>query len=85
MVQLPQGITRPLFNIMLGVEMFCGIIWFFENFTLCDLNNFDVILGNTFVDAYEINILRNVQVSWKFVPKLALSQWAYMWFIIFHW
>jgi hypothetical protein len=26
---------------------------------LCDLNNFDVILGNTFLDAYKVYILRN--------------------------
>ncbi len=28
-----------------------------ENFTLCDLNNFDAFLGNTFLDAYKIDIL----------------------------
>jgi hypothetical protein len=53
--------------------MFCGGVWFFENFTMCDLNNFDVIIGNTFVDAYEIKIFRNVQVSWEFMPKMTLS------------
>jgi hypothetical protein len=73
MVQLPQGIARPSSNIMLGVKMFCGGVWIFENFTLCDLNNFDVILGNPFVDAYKINILHNVHVTWKFVPKMTLS------------
>ncbi len=30
-----------------------------ENFTLCDLDNYDVIIGNTFLDAYKINIFRN--------------------------
>jgi hypothetical protein len=34
-------------------------VQFFENFTLCDLNNFDIILGNTFLDAYEVTILCN--------------------------
>jgi len=26
---------------------------------MCDLNNFDVILGNIFLDAYEVDILHN--------------------------
>jgi hypothetical protein len=32
---------------------------FFENFTLCELNNFDVILSNTFLDVYEVDIFHN--------------------------
>ncbi len=27
--------------------------------SVCDLDHFDVIIGNTFLDAYEINIFRN--------------------------
>ncbi len=45
----------------------------FENFTLCDLNYFDIILGNTFLDAYEINILSNknkVKICTKVGSKL---------------
>jgi len=57
MVQLAQGIARSLLNVVLRVKLFCGGVQFFENFTLCDLNNFDVILGNTFLDAYEVDIL----------------------------
>jgi hypothetical protein len=57
MVQLAQGIIRPLFNVTLGLKLFRGGVQVFENFTLCDLNNFDVILGNTFLDAYEVDIL----------------------------
>jgi hypothetical protein len=34
-------------------------VQFFENFTLCDLNNFDVILGNTFLDVYKVAIFRS--------------------------
>jgi hypothetical protein len=30
-----------------------------DNFTLCDLDNYDVIIGNTFLDAYKINIFCN--------------------------
>jgi len=50
MVQLAQSIARPLFSVVLGVELFCKRVQFFENFTLCDFNNFDAILGKTFLD-----------------------------------
>jgi hypothetical protein len=56
MVQLPQGIARPSLNVALNVELFCGGVQFFENFTLCDLDQIDVILGNTFLDAYKVDI-----------------------------
>jgi hypothetical protein len=59
MVQLAQNIARSLLSVMLSVELFCERIWFFENFIVCDLNNFDVILRNTFLDAYKVYILRN--------------------------
>jgi hypothetical protein len=29
----------------------------FENFTLCDLNNFEVILKKIFLDAWEVDII----------------------------
>jgi hypothetical protein len=44
---------------MLCVKLFCGGVQFFENFTLCDLDKIDVILRNTFLDAYKVNILCN--------------------------
>jgi hypothetical protein len=56
---LTQGIVRPSFNVVLRVNLFCGGIYFLKNFTLCDLDNFNVIIGNTFLDAYKINILHN--------------------------
>ncbi len=59
MVQLAQGIARPSLNEMLGVKFFCGGVQFIENFTMCDLDKFDVILGNTFLDAYEVDIFRS--------------------------
>ncbi len=46
---------------------------FFENFTLCDLDNFNVILKNTFLDAYKVNILHNkskVRICAKVGSKL---------------
>jgi len=44
---------------VLGIKLFCRGVQFFENFTLCDLDNSNVIIGNTFLDAYKINILHN--------------------------
>ncbi len=44
---------------MLRVELFCRGVLFFENFTLCALDNFDVIPGNTFLDAYKIDIFHS--------------------------
>jgi hypothetical protein len=38
--------------------LFCGRIQSFEDFTLCDLDNFDVILGNIFLDVYKVDIFR---------------------------
>jgi hypothetical protein len=58
-MQLAQGITKPLFNVVLIVGSFYEGIQFFENFIISNLNNFDVILGYTFLDAYKINIFYN--------------------------
>ncbi len=45
---------------MLDVKMFClRGMQFFESFILCELNNFDVILRNKFLDFYEVNIFHN--------------------------
>jgi hypothetical protein len=44
---------------VLRIKLFCRGVQFFENFTLCDLDNSNVIIGNTFLDAYKINILHN--------------------------
>ncbi len=59
MVQLAQGIARPLLSVMLNVKLFCGGVQFFENFTLYDLDKNDVIIGNTFLDAYKVDIFYN--------------------------
>jgi hypothetical protein len=56
-MRLAQGIARPSFSVALNVGLFCKGVQYVENFTLCDLNNFDVILGNTFLDAYKIDFL----------------------------
>ncbi len=41
---------------MVGIELFYKKVNVFENFTMCHLYNFDVILGNTFLDAHGVNI-----------------------------
>jgi hypothetical protein len=70
MVHLAQGISRPLFGVLVDVKMFCFRgVQVFENFTLCELNNFDVILRNTFLDVYEVDIFHNrskVKIGFKF-------------------
>jgi hypothetical protein len=58
-MHLVEGIARPSLSIMIGVKLSCKGVQFFENFTLCDLNNFDVILGNIFLDVYKVDILYN--------------------------
>jgi hypothetical protein len=52
-MQLTQGITRPLFNVTLSVKLFFKGVQLLENFTLCDLNNFDEIIGKRLLDAYK--------------------------------
>jgi hypothetical protein len=60
MMHLAQGISRPSLGIMLNAKMFClKGVQFFENFTLCELDNFDVILRNPFLVVYEIDIFNN--------------------------
>jgi hypothetical protein len=51
-MQMAQGINRPSFNVTLNVELFFRGVQLFENFTLCDLNNFDEIIGKKILDAY---------------------------------
>jgi hypothetical protein len=72
-VHLAQGIVKPSFSVVLGVKLFCGGVQIFEIFTLCDLNNFDVLLGNTFFNVYEVDIFDNgskMKVSAKVSFKL---------------
>jgi hypothetical protein len=72
-VQLAQGIAKPSLNIVLNVRLFYKGVQFFENFILIDLNNFYVILGNTFLNAYKINIFynrRKLRVYAKISSKL---------------
>ncbi len=53
-VQLAQGNVKPSNEVVLGVVLEFGEPKFKENFTMCELNNIEAILGNTFLDAYWI-------------------------------
>ncbi len=64
-MQLAQGIARPSLNVALYVGLFCKRVWCFENFILCDLDNFDVIIRNTFLDAYKVDILCKLGICAK--------------------
>jgi len=57
-LHLAQRIVKPSFNITIGVKLFCEGFQFLENFTLRDLDKFHVIVLNTFLDAYKVNIFR---------------------------
>jgi len=55
-VHLAQGIVKPSFNVTIGLKLFCKGFQFLENFTPYDLDNFHVIVLNTFLDVYKVNI-----------------------------
>jgi hypothetical protein len=48
---------------MFGIKLFCSGMKFKEDFMIIALNGFDVILGNTFLDAYHINMSHFVSVA----------------------
>ncbi len=73
MVHLAYGIVRPSLGVALDVVLYCEGVQFFENFILCDLNNFGVILRNTFWDAYKLDIFQSgskVKICAKVGSKL---------------
>ncbi len=55
-VHLAQGIVKPSFNVTIGLKLFCKGFQFLENFTPYDLDNFHVIVLNTFLDVYKVDI-----------------------------
>jgi hypothetical protein len=57
-VHLAQGIAKPFFNVTMSVRLFCKGFQLLDNFILFDLDNFHVIVLNTFLDAYKVDILR---------------------------
>jgi hypothetical protein len=57
---------------MLGIKLLIGGVQLLEIFTLCDLDSFEAIIRNTFLDAYELDISSGNK-KLEFMPKLALS------------
>jgi hypothetical protein len=57
LVHMAQGMTKLMLRIMLGIKLLIGGVQLFEIFTLCDLDSFEAIIKNTFLDAYEIDIV----------------------------
>ncbi len=58
---------------MLNVKLFCERVPVFKNFTLCHLDNFDIIIGNTFSNANEVDILcskSNLKICTNYGSKL---------------
>jgi len=54
---MAQGMAKSMFRIMLGIKLLIGGVQLFEIFTICDLDNFETIIKNTFLDAYKIDIV----------------------------
>jgi hypothetical protein len=73
LVHLAQGVMEFSLKVALGVKLVNGNLIFFEKFILCDLGSFDAILGNTFLDAYKVDIFHNGNKIKGFVLKFALS------------
>ncbi len=67
-VWLTQWDVTPTKEVMFGIKLFCSGMKFKEDFMIIALNGFDVILGNTFLDAYHINMSHFVSVAmaWHF-------------------
>jgi hypothetical protein len=65
-----QGDAIPMEEVTLGVELFCGGAKFKEDSMIIALNGFDTILGNIFLDAYRIDILKD-GYKFKVIAKLA--------------
>jgi len=57
LAHMAQGMAKSMLRIMLGIKLLIGGVQLFENFTLCDLDNFEAIIRNTFLDAYVVDIL----------------------------
>ncbi len=65
-----QGDATPTKEVTLGVELLCGGAKFKEDFMIIALDGFDTILGNIFLDAYRIDILKDGS-KLKVIAKLA--------------
>ncbi len=57
LVHMARGMAKLMLRIMLGIKLLIGGVQLFEIFTLCNLDSFEAIIRNTFLDAYEIDII----------------------------
>jgi len=58
-VHLTQGVMTPISEVVLGIVLECSKAKFVENFTICALDGMEAILGNTFLNAYCVDVLRS--------------------------
>jgi hypothetical protein len=56
---MAQIMAKLTLKVALGVEFITKGVRLVKNFTLCDLDNFETILRNTFLDVYKVDIIRN--------------------------
>lgn len=57
-VQFAKGKPHKTSKVATSVEVKCGKFTFVEDFTVCEMDGVDLILGNTFLDTYAIDIRR---------------------------
>ena len=57
-VQFAKGKPHKTSKVATNVEVKCGKFTFVEDFTVCEMDGIDLILGNTFLDTYGIDIRR---------------------------
>jgi hypothetical protein len=57
LVHMAQGMAKLMLRIMLGIKLCIRRVQLFEIFILCDLDSFEAMIMNTFLDAYEVDIL----------------------------
>jgi hypothetical protein len=59
LVHMAQRMAKLTLKVALGVELLTKGVRLVKNFTLCDVDNFEAILGNTFLDVYKVDIFRS--------------------------
>ena len=57
-VRFARGKPHQTCLVATGVEVKCQNFTFVENFTVCEMDGIDLILGNTFLDTYGVDIRR---------------------------
>jgi len=55
-VQFAKGKPHETRKVATNVEVKCGEFTFVEDFTVCEMDGIDLILGNTFLDTYKVDI-----------------------------